>query len=229
MTWNYQRFASAEQITRWRAFSLVKGWEAGGSLELHNGEIRLFDAPIEGGFLAPSFRIRELAYVRLKPGGTADEELVRIRKGWLCATDRRFVAYNESSHEGDDIPYRRITDVEYKNGDFLLTVDRRGVITDRLQSMPVRNQYYGTSDRGYATGTLLPAYAEASYHAVSTALIKTVFPQSGLLEALTIIGAPSNAERLWYASLVQEKNQSGQDFVSAFFYFLNEIADQNRI
>lgn len=233
MAWLYQRFASPEQISRWRLLSLFEGWEISGDLELQKDEVRLFDAPIADGFLAPRFRIRELAYSRLNPGdskgGAADEELVRISKGWLFATDRRFIAYDKSTRQADDIPFRRINNVEYKNGDFLLTVDQQGIIKDRLLSRPASPRPFGISEWEYATSTLLPAYLEASYHAVSMVLIHMAFPKSGLLDAITIIGAPTNAERLWYANLVQQKNQSGQEFLTAFFYFLNEIADKNRM
>lgn len=233
MAWLYPRFASTEQITRWRLLSLFEGWEIGGDLKLQEDEVRLFDAPIANGFLAPRFRIGELAYSRLVPGdsrgGSADEELVRISSGWLFATDRRFIAYDKSTQQADDIPFRRISNVEYKNGDFLLTIDRQGIIEDRLLSRPTPSRPFGMSEREYATSTLLPAYLEASYHAVSMVLIRTVFPKPGLLDAITIIGAPTNVERFWYANLVQQRNQSGQEFVTAFFYFLNEIADKNRM
>lgn len=233
MRWLYQRFASQEQITRWRLLSLFEGWEVSGYLEVLEDEVRLFDAPIANGFLAPRFRISELAYSRLIPGdstgGSADEELVRISSGWLYATDRRFVIPGKSAQPADDIPFRRINQVEYKNGDFLLTMDRQGIVKDRLLSKPAPPKPFGMSEQEYATSTLLPAYLKASYHAVGTVLIRTAFPKSGLLDAITIIGAPTNAERFWYADMVQRKNQSGQEFLTAFFYFLNEIADKNRM
>lgn len=226
-----ERFASAEEITRWRAFGLIDGWEVGGNLDIEEGEIRLFDAPIIDGFTAPRIRIRDLACSLIIPGTfegrPPKEEIVRFRKGWLFATDSRFIAYNQPNGQSITIPYDKIINIEYKNGDFLLTIDHHGIIKERVMSQPKPPKPYGMSDEVYERTVIMPLFIEASNRVLSAVLIHMKFPQAGLLDAATIISLPV-LERLVYANLVQQKNQTGKEFVTAFFYFLNEIADKNR-
>lgn len=131
-----QSFASPEEIARWRAFGLIDGWEVAGTCDTEEGEIRLFDAPIMDGFFAPSIRIQEVACSRIIPGTLdgkeASEEIVRIRKGRLLATDSRFIAYNEVDHSAIFIWFDKIINVEYKNGDYLLTIDHHATIKERV-------------------------------------------------------------------------------------------------
>jgi len=227
----FEVFASQDEISRWRGFGLIDGWEVSGSLDIKEGEIRLFDAPIIDGFTAPKIRIRELACSLIVPGTLegrpANEEIVRFRKGWLFATDSRFIVYNQSNGQSITIPYDKITNVEYKNGDFFLTIDHRGIIKERVLSRPKPPKPYGMSEEEYERTIIIPLFLEASNRVLSAVLIHMKFPQAGLLDAATIISLPV-LERLVYANLAQQKNQTGKEFVTAFFYFLNEIADKNR-
>ncbi len=227
----YQKFASLEEISRWRAFGLIDGWEVSGNLPIEDGEIRLFDAPIIDGFTAPKLRIRELACSLIVPGTlegrVPKEDIVRFRKGWLFATDSRFIAYNQPNGQSITIPYDKIINVEYKNGDFLLTIDHRGIIKEKVMSQPKPPKPYGMSVEEYERTIIMPLFLKASDHVLSAVLIHTKFPQAGLLDAATIISLPI-LERLVYANLAQQKNQTGKEFITAFFYFLNEIADKNR-
>ena len=229
----HERFATPDEITRWRTFVLIDGWEVNGNLPTEEGEIRLFDAPITDGMFAPSIRIRELACSRIVPGTwdgkKASEDIVRIRKGWLFATDSRFIAYNESTREGINIPYDKIINVEYKNGDFFLTIDHRAIIREKVMAQPKPPKPFGMSNEQYERNILTPIFQEAAYHVLTAVLIHAKFPQSGFLDFAAVIGAKSNLERLVYANMVGQRNQVGSDFVSAFFYFLNEIADKNRL
>jgi hypothetical protein len=226
-----ERFTSPEEIAHWRAFGLIDGWDVSGNLPIEDGEIRLFDAPIIDGFTAPRIRIRELACSLIIPGTLEGrlpkEEIVRFRKGWLFATDSRFIAYNQPSGQFITIPYDKIINVEYKNGDFLLTIDHRGIIKERVMSQPKPPKPYGVSDEEYEQTIIMPLFIEASNRVLSAVLIHMKYPQAGLWDAATIISLPV-LERLVYANLAQQKNQTGKEFVTAFFYFLNEIADKNR-
>lgn len=228
---NHSKFASHEEIARWRAFGLIDGWEVSGNLDIEDGEIRLFDAPIIDGFTAPKIRIRELACSLIIPGTLEGrppkEEIVRFRKGWLFATDSRFIAYNQPNGQSITIPYDKITNVEYKNGDFLLTIDHRGIIKERVMSQSKPPKPFGMSDEEYERTIIMPLFIEASNRVLSAVLIHMKYPQAGLWDAATIISLPV-LERLVYANLAQQKNQTGKEFVTAFFYFLNEIADKNR-
>ncbi|NWF65799.1 MAG: hypothetical protein HXY38_16125 [Chloroflexi bacterium] len=228
---SHRRFASQDEIACGRAFGLIDGWEVSGNLNTEDGEIRLFDAPITDGFTAPRIRIRELAYSLIIPGTMEGrppkEEIVRIRKGWLFATDSRFIAYNQPNSQSVTIPYDKIINVEYKNGDFLLTIDHRGIIKERVMSQPKPLKPYGMSDEEYERKIIMPLFIEASNRVLSSVLIHMKFSQAGLLDMATIISLPI-LERLVYANLTQQKNQTGKEFVTAFFYFLNEIADKNR-
>lgn len=226
-----KQFASTEEVSRWRAFGLIDGWEVGGNLDIEEGEIRLFDAPIINGFTAPRIRIRELACSLIIPGTLEGrppkEEIVRFRKGWLFATDFRFIAYNQSSGQAITVPYDKIINIEYKNGDFLLTIDHRAIIKEKVMSQPKPPKPYGMSDEIYERTVIMPLFIEASNRVLSAVLIHMKFPQAGLLDAATIISLPV-LERLVYANMAQQKNQTGKEFITAFFYFLNEIADKNR-
>ena len=231
MTESNERFALYDEIARWRAFGMIDGWEVDGNLNIEDGEICLFDAPIIDGFTAPKFRIRELACSLIIPG-TLDgrppkEDIVRIRKGWLFATDSRFIAYNQQKGQSITIPYDKIINVEYKNGDFFLTIDHRGIIKEKVMSQPKPPKPFGMSDEEYERTIIMPLFLEASNRVLGAVLIHMKFPQAGLLDAATIISLPV-LERLVYANLAQQKNQTGKEFVTAFFYFLNEIADKNR-
>lgn len=225
-------FVSPNEIASWRTFGLIEGWEVGGNLDIiEDGEIRLFDAPIIDGFTAPRIRIRELACSLIIPGTLEGlppkEEIVRFRKGWLFATDFRFIAYNQPNGQSITIPYDKIINVEYKNGDFLLTIDHRGIIKERVISQPKPPKPYGMSEEEYERKIIMPLFIEASNRVLSSVLIHMKFPQAGLLDAAAIISLPV-LERLVYANLAQQKSQTGKEFIAAFFYFLNEIADKNR-
>lgn len=227
----HEKFASLDEIKQWRAFGLIDGWEVGGNLDIESGEIRLFDAPIIDGFTAPKIRIRELACSLIIPG-TLDgrppkEEIVRFRKGWLFATDSRFIAHNQPNGQSITIPYDKIINVEYKNGDFLLTIDHRGIIKEKVMSQPKPPKPYSMSNEEYERTIIMPLFLEASNRVLSAVLIHMKFPQAGFLDAATIISLPI-LERLVYSNLAQQKNQTGKEFITAFFYFLNEIADMNR-
>lgn len=226
-----EKFASPDEVKHWRAFGLIDGWEVSDNLDIENDEIRLFDAPIIDGFTAPRIRIRELACSLIIPGTLegcpSKEEIVRFRKGWLFATDSRFIAYNQPSGQSITIPYNKIINVEYKNGDFFLTIDHRGIIKERVMSQPKPPKPYGLSDEEYERRIIMPLFIEASNRVLSAVLIHMKFPRAGLLDAATIISLPV-LERLVYANLAQQKNQTGKEFITAFFYFLNEIADKNR-
>lgn len=233
MAANHQRFATPDEIARWRTFGLIDGWEVNGNLATEEGEIRLFDAPIVDGMFAPSIRIRELACSRIVPGTwdgkKASEDIVKIRKGWLFATDSRFIAYDESRREGIPIPYDKIINVEYKNGDFFLTIDHRAIIREKVMAQPKPPKPYGMSTEEYERRILTPLFQKAAHHVLTAVLIHAKFPQSGLLDVAAVIGVKSNLERLVYANMAGQRNQVGSDFVAALFYFLNEIADKNRL
>lgn len=233
MPGTHERFASPDELAHWRAFALIDGWQVSGNLAPGEGEIRLFDAPITDGMFTPSIRIRELACSRIIPGTCggkeASEDIVKIRKGWLFATDSRFIAHNESTREGINVPYDKIINVEYKNGDFFLTIDHRAIIRERVMAQPKPPKPFGMDNEEYERNILTPIFLEASHHVLTAVLIHTKFPQSGLLDFAAVIGAKSNLERLVYANVAGQRNQFGSDFVSAFFYFLNEISDKNRL
>jgi hypothetical protein len=227
-----QRFLSQDEVNFGRAFGLIEGWEVRSNVGIDSNEIRLFDAPIINGFSAPRIRLREVSYSQVvtgTPNGKqTSEKVISIRKGWLFATDSRFVAYDESRREAVNIPYPSIMNVEFKNGDFLLTCDYHRIMKEIILSQPKPPQPSWMSDAEYEQTILTPIFLEAAHHVVTGLLIHAEFPHSGLLDTITIIGAPSNLERLFYAGMVQQRNQGGKEFVSSLYYFLNAIADKNR-
>jgi hypothetical protein len=185
-----QRFLSPDEVNFGRAFGLIEGWEVGGNIGIDPSEIRLFDAPIVNGFSVPRIRFREVSYSQVVTGTfnrQPSEKVFSIRKGWLFATDSRFI-----------------------------------------MSQPKPPQPIWMSDDEYEQTVLTPIFLEAAGHSITGLLLHAEFPHSGLLDAITIIGAPSNLERLFYAGMVQQRNQGGNEFVSSFYYFLNAIADKNR-
>ncbi len=226
-----QRFLSPDEVNFGRAFGLIEGWGVSGNVGINPSEIRLFDAPIVNGFSVPRIRFREVSYSQVVTGTfnrQPSEKVVNIRKGWLFATDSRFIAYDEQKRQATNVPYNSVVNVEYKNGDFLLTCDYHQMMKEIIMSQPKPLQPDWMSDDEYEKTILTPIFLEAASQSVTGLLLHAEFPHSGLLDAITIIGAPSNLERLFYAGMVQQRNQGCKEFVSSFYYFLNAIADKNR-
>lgn len=226
-----QHFLSQDEVNFGRAFGLIEGWEVGGNIGISPSEIRLFDAPIVNGFSVPRIRFREVSYSQIVTGTfnrQPSEKVFSIRKGWLFATDSRFIASDEQKQKAISIPYASVVNVEYKNGDFLLTVDYQRMMKEIILSQPKPPQPIWMSDDEYEQTILTPIFIEAASNSITGLLLHAEFPHSGLLDAITIIGAPSNLERLFYAGMVQQRNQGGKEFASSFYYFVNAIADKNR-
>jgi hypothetical protein len=227
-----KRFLSPDEINAGRAFGLIQGWEVGGNIGTAPSEIRLFDAPIVNGLSAPKFRFREVSYSLVVPGTISgrrpSEKVISIRNGRVYATDARFIIYDAQKREGVHLPYGAIMSIEYRNGDFLITTDYHRIMKEIIMAQPKPHQPAWMSDAEYEQSVLTPIFLEAASHSIAGLLIHSEFPHSGLLEAITIIGAPSNLERLWYAGMLQQRNLGSNEFVSSFYYFLNTIADKNR-
>jgi hypothetical protein len=227
----YQRFASQEEVARWRVFSLLDSWNVGGSIEVEPREIRLFDAPIADGMFSPSISIRQLSYTWIRPGsfwGWKDcEEITKVNSGWLFATDSRFIVYENSTKRAVSIPFDKVQSVEHDSGSFLMIIDHNAIIRERVmaQPKPPKPSYMSTEE--YERTILAPLFVRAAGQALTALLIRTKSPHAGIMDALAIIGTKSDIQRWWFSDMAQQKNRIGSDFLGAFFLFLNEIADKN--
>lgn len=237
----YIRFASPEQIQRWRAFSLLNGWTVQGSIDTYPSEIRLFDAPIVmhplAPYNAPLRRLVTVACVPMKIPQLAPLNIkhMTIHNGWVYATDSRFIVRRTLGNDTDIIiPYSSIIDVRYEEKSagmrsFYIQLDPRVVISDIRNRMPVPENIDGLSVEEFSERVMIPYAQELSRQAVAAFGITVKAPKAGFWEAIAILTTNNPWEREWLTDASLRANEMGSDFVAAFFYFLNEIADKNRL
>lgn len=242
MSYQLSTFASREQIDRWRAFGVVRGWAVkdSTSVAVYQGETRLFDAPIAmhpfAEFTAPVIRFIGVSCVpiRVSEALPVQSSVVSVNNGKLYATDRRFILRRALGTDTDvSIPYRSVTKVLFKEGvgglrNFGLQLDHSIVMEEIEGSMPVPDNTQGRSAEEFSQTVLMPYARELARQAIGGLALVVKAPKAGFMDTIAIATAKSSVDQAWRVYLAQRANEIGSDFIGAFLSFLNEIADTAR-
>ncbi|MDE3091479.1 MAG: hypothetical protein KGJ80_19090, partial [Chloroflexota bacterium] len=151
------------------------------------------------------------------------KDLLSVDRGWLCASDRRFCLIVEEDRQQIDFPYQYLSHLERRDRDFYFRVNYEQWIKDRVAKELLPKPPPGMSQRDYENRYILPRFLRAADGLPSEMSIRTKFPQAGLLDALLIIAANNFVERAVHTQYAVQKNETGADFLWAFYSFLTDI------
>jgi Bacterial PH domain len=248
MSDDHFRFPSSHDdlIQIGRDIGQLPGWSVQGHIDTHLGEIRLFDGPIVmhplAEITAPLRRIMEVSFLPAKIDMLAAmrpylkvPERVNINNGRLCATDSRFIiqAHGLFGNPKDIIiPYSSIKDVQFEKKEmglrgFYMHLDTSVIAREFQKRMPVPMNTGGLSVTEFSDTVLMPYAEELSRQVVSAFGITVKAPIAGFWQEIAIYLAKTPGEAAWMAWSAAQQEQMGSDFTSAFYYFLNEIAELN--
>jgi len=93
-------FLSDQAINKCRILSNIPGWSISPTNIVSNNEVRLFDAPIKNGLMAPNIRIKRIRYKRYN-----------VKDGGLLATASHLIVFDSRSKTTFGFPYREISTV----------------------------------------------------------------------------------------------------------------------
>ena len=226
MSDNRDRWLANDALSRWRRLGLLDGWSPNNHKISVADEI-LFNAPITYGWGSPQYRLDAVACTLLVAGNMSgkkgSKKIISVDQGWLCGTDRRFCLLSEKDHSRVDIPYCYLSGLECRDRDFYFRVDYERLIKDKVACQILPACPPGMSDQEYETRFIIPLFLQATEGAPTELIIRTKFPQAGLMDALLIMAANNFVERYYHTQYAVSKNENGTDFLWAFYSCLHDI------